>query len=159
MLLDRYDWYSEQIPYHKNKKRIDYFLNNIRYKGSVEAYRNSGINNYLRISIVYADKAISVYEKIDKILKDKSLDSNLNLQLNSNYYGNYKTVMNENLPVFKVGYKTFTKNKDTINLFPFTDNKVIMDKYFLRFKKRKDTTYIYTNSYKFGQEHFAFKID
>ncbi len=159
MLWEKYEWFSEYIPYYENKKRIDYFLTNTSYKGLVKAYRTSAIHNYLRISVAYADQAVSVYEKIDRILKGKSLNSELKLQLNSEFYGNYKTIANQNFPVFKDGYKTFTKNRDTIKLFPFSENKVLMDRYYLRFSKKEDTTFIYTTGYLFGKKPFAYKID
>lgn len=162
MLFEKYDWYSKQISRRENQKRIDYFLSNDRYKGLVSGYRSSGINNFLRITIAYAIKAISVYGKIDEILKDKSLDSDLNLQLNSEFYGNYMDLYyNQPFEILRHGNRTFTKSKDSVEVFPYAKNKIISNRFSLRFQKKKDSTFIFLNApeFEFGKKPFAYKID
>jgi hypothetical protein len=68
-----HSWYSsfdetEQI------KRIDYMLNDFRYRNDVEAYKSKGIFGQLRLSIIYRQSAISCYKKIAELL-DKPLDN------------------------------------------------------------------------------------
>jgi hypothetical protein len=78
-LLDRnsqiemrnHSWYAGNSVEDRNKK-IDYMLNDFRYKNEVESYRNKGINNQLRWAIIYRQKAVACYTKIAELL-DKPL--------------------------------------------------------------------------------------
>ncbi|MAD97148.1 MAG: hypothetical protein CMB99_07480 [Flavobacteriaceae bacterium] len=158
-LFENHDWFSMQKPRHKNSERIDFLMTNVRYKGMVEAYRTDGIHNYMRISQAYADKAMTVYEKINKVLNSGPLKSDFSIQLKSDFYGNYKTIANQNFPLLKIGTKTFTKNKDTIKLFPYSKNKFFLNNYFFRIQRENDTTFLYTTGYLYGKKPFAYKID
>ena len=66
-----HSWYAGNSEEDRNKK-IDYMLNDFRYKNEVEAYRSKGINNQLKWAIKYREKAVDCYKKIAQLL-DKPL--------------------------------------------------------------------------------------
>jgi len=67
-----HSWYAS-FDETEEKKRIEYMLNDFRYRNDVEAYRSKGIFGQLRLSIIYRQSAIFCYKKIAELL-DKPLD-------------------------------------------------------------------------------------
>jgi len=67
-----HSWYSS-FDETEEMKRIDYMLNDFRYRNDVGAYQNIGIFGQLRLSIIYRQSAIFCYKKIAELL-DKPLD-------------------------------------------------------------------------------------
>lgn len=50
-LFENFEWYSSQKPFFRNEERIDFFLNNVRYKGMVKEYQSTLIDGYLNQNI------------------------------------------------------------------------------------------------------------
>ncbi|MFK2821300.1 DUF6090 family protein [Flavobacteriaceae sp. LMIT009] len=67
-----YSWYASNSEVDQ-KSRLEYLLNDFRYKNEVSGYWNKGINNQLKWSITYRQQAIKCYKKIAKLL-DKPVD-------------------------------------------------------------------------------------
>jgi hypothetical protein len=64
---DNYSWYVLRNEQEWDQK-IEYMLNNFRYRSTVQEYGNAGMNQQMKLSINYRKQAIHCYQKIAKIL-------------------------------------------------------------------------------------------
>ena len=65
--MRNYSWFASNSEADQ-KSRLEYLLNDFRYKNEVLGYWNKGINNQLKWSITYRQHAIQCYQKIAKLL-------------------------------------------------------------------------------------------
>ena len=65
-----FTWAQEWIKGNMSEERINYYLKDIRYKNRVIKYMNDRVNVF-RQSKTYKTDAISLYNKISKLLKSK----------------------------------------------------------------------------------------
>ncbi len=72
-LMKNYPWYSGTNSSDR-KSRIEYMLNNFRYRNEVFEYRNLGIGNQLRFSLIYRQGAINCYKEIAFLLNRPTYD-------------------------------------------------------------------------------------
>jgi hypothetical protein len=70
--MRNHSWFAGNSEEDRNKK-IDYMLNDFRYKNEVQVYWNAGINNQLRWAIIYRQNAIRSYKEIAQLI-DKPTD-------------------------------------------------------------------------------------
>lgn len=66
--MRNHSWFADRSEAGE-KSKIEYMLNDFRYKNEVRGYQSKGINNQLRYSIIYREKAVECYQKIAKLLK------------------------------------------------------------------------------------------
>ncbi len=163
ILFEKYDWYSSEAPSHLNAERVDYFLNNVRYKGMVKEYQSSAINNYLLFNLNYAKSALDTYNDINKILSrhdEKSLAFN-DLETDSKILGNYRTFFGDTLQFITNNnrYYIVTKAKDTSEWLNYAPNKIAAGGQFIRFSKQRDSTNMYHGAYENGSKPLATKIE
>ncbi|MCZ6703776.1 MAG: hypothetical protein O6940_12155 [Ignavibacteria bacterium] len=71
---EKYEWYSLEVPVNKNEGMINYFLNDFRYKNKIKNFRMFGIENHLKQSLSYRNRAIQCYKKIAALLNQSTDD-------------------------------------------------------------------------------------
>lgn len=71
---EKYEWYSLEVPVNKNEGMINYFLNDFRYKNKIKNFRMFGIENHLKQSLSYRNRAIQCYKKIATLLNQSTDD-------------------------------------------------------------------------------------
>ena len=158
-LFENHDWYFKD-DYLTNTDRIDYHLNNVRYKGAVNEYQSSAIHNYLRFNIDYAYAAIDTYELINQELKIEEPKPLFNFETDSTILGTYRTLFNEDFELLRKESRYYLiQETDTTNLFPYDTNKFFLGSNFYRFEKVNDSINFYANPYENGAKAFATKIN
>jgi len=158
-LFENYDWYFTQ-DYFTNTDRIDFYLNNVRYKGMVEEYLSSAIHNYLRFNINYAMAAIDTYKLIHEALQNTEIKSLVDFAKDSTILGNYRTIMNEDFELISDGQREYALiGADTVNLFQYDTNKFFMQSNFVRMEKVNDTIKMFVGAFENGGKPFATKLD
>jgi hypothetical protein len=110
---------------------IEFRLKDWRYKNLVNEYRNLGIGNQLRMSIMYRNKAIECYKKIAKLI-DKPLDHEstiFNQIMAEELVGDWQFVgqSEEEITIFLEDKRLYGKNStdDKWEFFYFSDNKIV----------------------------------
>ena len=158
-LFENYEWNFTQ-DYLTNTDRINFYLNNVRYKGMVREYQSSAIHNYLRFNIDYAYAAIDTYKQINEVLNNKSIKPLFNFEADSSIFGTYRTLFNEDFELVSVGTRDHVVSEtDTVNLFQYASNKFFMQNNFVRFDKVNDSLNFYINAYENGAKPFATKVN
>jgi len=162
-LFDKYDWYSSEVATHLNAERINYFLNNVRYKGMVKEYRSSAINNYLNFNLNYAKSASNTYDQISKLLNkhpENSIAFN-DIETDSEIIGSYQAIFGQSIELLVKDNRNYLvfEAKDTIQWLQYAPNKFAMSGGFIRFSVEQDSTNIYLLGYENGGKPFATKID
>ncbi len=163
ILFEKYDWYSSEVPSHLNTERVDYFLNNVRYKGMVREYQTIAIHNYLNFNQNYAKAALDTYNAINKILNkhdEESIGFN-DLKTNPEITGKYQTIIGDAIQFITKDNRNYivTEAKDSLEWLHYAPNKFAVGGQFIRFGKEKDSTNIYVGAYKNGSKPFATKIE
>ncbi|WP_353779446.1 DUF6090 family protein [Winogradskyella sp. 3972H.M.0a.05] len=159
IFFEHYDWFSSQIPLYQNTERIDFFMENVRYKGLVNDYQNQGVNNYLRANLNYALAAIDVYGKIEELLEPGNSKTMVGIQVDSIYMGAYRSPFDYDFQLYRKGNETYLIRGDSTRLFPYAPNKFMLGSNFLEFGKIGDSIVFYTHGYENGAIPFATKID
>jgi len=163
-LFEKYEWYSLEVQNHLNTERIDYFLNNVRYKGMVKEYQSSAINNYLNFNVTYAKEALDTYDQISELLNippEKSIAFN-DIETNPEITGNYRFISgNISIQFIEKDNRNYvvTESKDSIQWLQYAPNKFAINGAFLRFSIEQDSTNLYLLSYENGRKPFATKIE
>ncbi|PTM07497.1 MAG: hypothetical protein DA407_10405, partial [Bacteroidetes bacterium] len=111
---------------------IEFKLQDWRYKNRVSEYRNIGIGNQLRMSIMYRNKAIECYKKIANLL-DKPMDHEsfmFDQEIAQDLIGEWEMVNQpqEVLTFFLKDKRLYRKNKANrqVEVFSLSRNKIIM---------------------------------
>ena len=161
ILFEKYDWYSSELPNHLNTERVDYLLNNVRYKGMVKDYQSSALNNYLNFNLNYAKDALDTYDQIDNLLNkhpEKSIAFN-DIETNPEITGNYQDIISRSMELLAKDNRNYLIfAKDTIQWLQFAPNKFAMSGGFISFRIEQDSTNIYASNYENGTKPFATKI-
>lgn len=158
-LFENHDWYFSN-DYFTNTDRIDFYLNNVRYKGMVNEYHSSAIYNYLRFNIDYAYAAIDTYRQINKVLIIEDPKPLLDVEIDSTFLGTYHTLFNEDFELIRNENRyNILQETDTVNLFTYHTNKFYLNGNFYRLEKVNDSINFYANVFENGTKAFATKID
>jgi len=160
-LFKNYEWYSNPEPRYENQKAIDFYLNDMRYKGLVSRYQDNSLQ-YTDQAAIYMNKALDNYQEIDSILNNsirqaKFYGSNL---VDSNILGNYKHVSGDTLKIYTKNnrYYILGRGRDQ-ELFPYNKNKFFVGPYFFRFSEQNDSLNLYITAREAGRKPIATKID
>lgn len=159
-LYKTYDWYSSTQPNYLNEDRIDYLLNNIRYKGMVRKYLDASTNEYIRRATIYLDAALENYEDINQVLGDKN---KMNLMydvsaLEERFLGEYKIVSGDTIDVYLEKGRFYLKGERLHSLFPYAKNKFFSMNNYLKFNVRGDSICLYATTYEGGRKPVGVKI-
>jgi len=163
ILFEKYDWYSSEVQGSLNAERVDYFLNNVRYKGMVREYQTIAIHNYLNFNQNYAKAALDAYNAINKILSkqdEKPIGFN-DLETNPEIKGKYKTLFGETFQLIIKDNRNYivSEAKDSSEWLHYAPNKFAVDGQFIRFGKQNDSINLYVGGYENGSKPFATKIE
>lgn len=162
ILFEKHDWFSSQAPYYLNQERIDYFVNNVRYKGMVNKYQTYGIKNYFNSNIEYGYAALDSYENINNQLGIESKKKIFGFTIDSTIIGKYRTFFNEEFELVVENNKCFIKGnekQENVNLFPYDTNKFAFQGTFGTFRTKNDSINLYITGYEYGSKPYATKIE
>ncbi|MCG9973378.1 DUF6090 family protein [Christiangramia crocea] len=127
-LYKTYDWYSSTQPNYLNEDRIDYLLNNIRYKGMVRKYLDASTNEYIRRATSYLETALENYEDINQVLGEKNKMSLMYdaSALEERFLGEYKIVSGDTIDVYSDGGRFYLQGERLHPLFPYAKDKFFL---------------------------------
>ncbi len=160
-LFENFEWYSSQKPFFRNEERIDFFLNNVRYKGMVKKYQSTYIYQYLEQHISYMSKAIIIREQINEILKEKDYRSPvLDFDLDSRILGAYNLMNGSQMEFLKKNHRIYIVfNRDTVEIVPYSKNKLYGNRTFIKFRPKNDTLQLFLSNFQAGKIPLGSKID
>ena len=94
---NNFSWYLVRNEQDWDQK-IEYMLNNFRYRNTVQEYGNAGMNQQMKLSIDYRKQAIRCYQKIAKILNKPEYHSSFTFdeELAEKLVGEWQTVGSPN---------------------------------------------------------------
>jgi hypothetical protein len=97
---NNYEWYSSMVPDNKNDGKIDFMLNDFKYKNEVKYYNNI-VHHH--IGFILRDKigVQKIIKKIKKVLRnsDKENNSDNDSKINNTVIGEWKSI---DYPNFKI---------------------------------------------------------
>ena len=158
-LFENHEWYFTN-DYFTNSDRIDFYLNNVRYKGMVIEYHSSAVYNYLRFNIDYVYAAIDTYKQINEVLNNEESKPLLDVEIDSTFLGTYRTLFKEDFELIRNENRyNIIQKIDTTNIFTYDTNKFFLNSNFYRLEKVNDSINFYVNAYENGAKAFATKID
>ena len=159
-LFENYEWKSDQSVIFENEERIDFFLNNIRYKGIVADYQSGAIRNYLRLNVDYANTAMDTYRQISELLHIDESETLKPFTRDSILDGTFKTLFGDEIQFITDGYREyFTDDEDTVDAFQYDRNKFYIQRGFMRIEQVNDSINMYSTSFENGKKAIGTKID
>ena len=163
-LYHEHDWFSNPVPPHLNQEKIEYHLNDIKYKGLVKMYRSKAIENYIMFCNGYRKLAVEVHLLIDSLFNEKRFADHLSqpLYADSTYAGNYRLINGDTLVYIVKDGRSFLRppNQDSlITMENFAKNRMAIYRSFFRFENGKDGVNLYQSDFQGGREPVASRID
>jgi hypothetical protein len=77
--VEKYEWYSLQIPFYENEDMIEYMLNDYTYRNKVQEFRTIGLFNHLRFILAYRKQAIKCYKQLAELLNKPTIDDSFKM--------------------------------------------------------------------------------
>lgn len=123
-----FEWYSSN---KKLDERIDYMLNDYRYKNSCSILHNYMIANGLVLVLSYRKQAIETYKKLAKVLNKPSIDSTfkVNSELVELVTGEWQNESNPDLSysiVFEEDQLYLSSNEGKQEIYPFSEQNFVL---------------------------------
>jgi len=160
-LFKNFEWYSSTEPNHLNQEKIDFFLNNIRYKGMVSKYLSGSTDTYIDQACIYLKNALDNYKRISKKLMENSLNVKLeaNDSLDSKFLGSYMRANGDTLKIYRENNRIYVFGQRLTEIFPYAKNKLFTNNNYLRFEKHGDSLHMFVHSYEAGRKPYATRIN
>lgn len=160
-LFENFEWYSSQIPFYRNEDRINFFVNNVRYKGMVKEYKSTLIDGYLNQNINYMSKAIRIHEQINEVLKAEEYRSPvLDFEFDSDVLGTYDLINGSQMEFLKKNNRIYIVfNRDTVETYPYSKHKLYGEGTFVKFRPKNDTIQLFWSNFQASRVPLGTKID
>ena len=159
-LFENYEWKSDQSAFFENEERIDFYLNNIRYKGIVADYQSGAIKNYLRLNVDYANTAMDTYRQISELLDIDVSETLKPFTRDSILDGTFRTLFGDEIQFVTDGYREYAVGGgDTVDVFEYDRNKFYIQRGFMRIEQVNDSINMYSTSFETGKKALATRID
>lgn len=157
-----YEWYSEILPGYLNKEKIDFHLNDQKYKGMVKLNKQGSIGDYITFILQYREQAIKTYQIIDKRLNRNNHNDELKKFgfHDSTYVGKYRLINGINTEAFlHNGFLHTIINNDTLMMHRYSNNKYAVGRgNFFRFEEVNDSIKIYLHSFQASRTPIGVKL-
>ena len=160
-MFRNYDWFSDPRPNHLNEDRIDFFVNNVRYKGMVRNYHEASTEEYVDWATRYLEVATNNYEAIHSMLGENPGPGSIydTTALEKRFLGDYRLMTGDTVAFFISNGRIYARGARLNVLFPYGRNKFFSRNNYARFDAAGDSLYLFIMAYKAGREPAGVQIN